>query len=284
MLATTLPAYLYQQYNSDPDLEAFFTAYNNTSQEYLNTINALNLPVYTSASITGVLLDWVGNSLYGIARPYITTGSSSISKGVYDTTIYDTIDYNTGIITSSQIPIASMFWSLGIVTVTVGATYNLSGISSGNIQGVTPAGYNGDFALTSIGPHSFTYALASNPGAVTTQGFITNAVELASDDIYKRVITWNFYRGDGYQFNINWLKRRVVRFLSGINGSDPYQTNIDGVNAYQISIIFPTPSSYNATIQILSGAMDTSLAATLQSFVSSQVLQLPFQYNWAVTY
>lgn len=284
MITTTLPSYLYQQYGSDPDLQAFFTAYNSTSQGYLDAVNSLKLPIYTSSAITGVLLDWVGNSLYGIPRPYITTGASSLSKGVYDTSIYDTIPYNEGIVTSTQIPIVSMTWSSGVVTVTVASIYNLTGLSSGNIQGVEPSGYNGNFVFTSTGPHSFTYALAANPGVVTTEGFITNVVELASDDIYKRVITWNFYKGDGYQFNINWLKRRTVRFLSGINGTDPYQTDIDGVNAYQVSILFPTPSSYNATIQILAGAMDTSLAATLQSFVSSQVVQLPFQYNWAVTY
>ena len=149
MITTTLPSYLYQQYGSDPDLQAFFTAYNSTSQGYLDAVNSLKLPIYTSSAITGVLLDWVGNSLYGIPRPYITTGTSSLSKGVYDTSIYDTIPYNEGIVTSTQIPIVSMTWSSGVVTVTVASIYNLTGLSSGNIQGVGPSGYNGNFVFTS---------------------------------------------------------------------------------------------------------------------------------------
>jgi len=47
MIETILPAYLYQQYNNDPDLAAFFTAYNDISQGYLDNINSLNLPIYT---------------------------------------------------------------------------------------------------------------------------------------------------------------------------------------------------------------------------------------------
>lgn len=41
-----------------------------------------------------------------------------------------------------------------------------------------------------------------------------------SDDLFKRVLTWNFYRGDGNRFTIPWLKRRVMRFLNGVDGTD----------------------------------------------------------------
>jgi len=50
MVTTLLPAYLYQEYSYDDTteyLQAFFTAYNELSQSYLDTINALNLPDYT---------------------------------------------------------------------------------------------------------------------------------------------------------------------------------------------------------------------------------------------
>lgn len=40
-----------------------------------------------------------------------------------------------------------------------------------------------------------------------------------SDDLYKRILTWRFYRGDGPQFTIPWLKKRVKRFLVGVNGT-----------------------------------------------------------------
>ncbi|UGC97735.1 protein of unknown function DUF2612 [Pantoea phage PdC23] len=41
-----------------------------------------------------------------------------------------------------------------------------------------------------------------------------------SDDIFKRIMTWNFYKGDGFHFTVPWLKRRVLRFLAGKNGLD----------------------------------------------------------------
>ena len=42
----------------------------------------------------------------------------------------------------------------------------------------------------------------------------------ASDDVFKRIMTWNFYKGDGFHFTIPWLKRRIMRFLNGVDGSD----------------------------------------------------------------
>ena len=73
MLTQVLPAYLYQQYTKDPyneDLQSFFTAYNNTSQVYLDNTNSLDLPIYTVQSYP--LLDWVGTSIYGMPRPSIS--------------------------------------------------------------------------------------------------------------------------------------------------------------------------------------------------------------------
>ncbi|HAF4711160.1 TPA: hypothetical protein G8O14_005187, partial [Salmonella enterica] len=47
------------QYNDDPDIVAFFDAYNKLAQEYLDYFNNLNLPCWTSPAITGELLDWI---------------------------------------------------------------------------------------------------------------------------------------------------------------------------------------------------------------------------------
>lgn len=54
-----------------------------------------------------------------------------------------------------------------------------------------------------------------------------------SDDIFKRVLTWKLYKGDGKQIDIRWLKRRVMRFLIGADGSDP---NV--ADTQQISVTF----------------------------------------------
>lgn len=39
---------------------------------------------------------------------------------------------------------------------------------------------------------------------------------VVSDDLFKRIMTWNFYKGDGFYFTIPWLKRRIMRFLTGV--------------------------------------------------------------------
>lgn len=39
-----------------------------------------------------------------------------------------------------------------------------------------------------------------------------------SDDLFKRILTWNLYKGDGLCFSIPWLKRRIMRFLTGEDG------------------------------------------------------------------
>lgn len=44
---------------------------------------------------------------------------------------------------------------------------------------------------------------------------------VTTDDIYKRVLTWHFYKGDGKQITIPWMKRRIFRFLYGQNGATP---------------------------------------------------------------
>ena len=146
-LPAVVPAYVYVQYNDDPYVTAFFTAYNELAQGYLNWFNQTPLAVWTSPSVSGSLLDWTGTNLYNTPRPVISSESSS---------------------------------------------------SSG--------------------------AMATDPMATQAMAsFILNTsgtAQSASDDLYKRVLTWVLYRGDGKQATIEWLRRRIARFLYGTNGSD----------------------------------------------------------------
>jgi hypothetical protein len=73
--------------------------------------------------------------------------------------------------------ITSMTYLSTVVTVTTTAPHGIpmSDVVDVTISGVTPAGYNGTFAATSTGASTFTYSLASNPGAVTVQGLYTLA-------------------------------------------------------------------------------------------------------------
>ena len=95
-----------------------------------------------------------------------------------------------------------------------------------------------------------------------------------SDDIFKRIITWSFYKGDGFQFSIPWLKRRIQRFLNGTNGTDQGTDN-----TYPVSVTFGAGDT--VTINI-SAASANPAAQILQEAVRRSAIPLPFQYTFTV--
>lgn len=232
MLTKTIPSYLYTQYQDEPtdvpapngiyaipqegiatvaitglghtgipvsSLQAFVNSYNAITQNYLDDINVLNLPIYTVQS--GAMLDWVALGLYGVNRPSLSTGTTFTPLGVYNT-----VDYNT-------------------------TAY------SEDIKG----------------------------------GEVTNYV--VTDDHFKRILTWNFYKGDGFQFNMMWLKRRVKRFIYGFNG-----VNFPIEDTYEISIISTAPNTFEIHIP------DLDIAPIFEACIIQGVLNVPFQYTFTVTY
>lgn len=200
-LTKTIPSYLYTQFNDDADLQSLVDAYNTLVQQYVDSFNQINLPVYTGDPISGSLLDWVGQGIYDIARPALPIGHDSVI-GPLNTWALNTIPFNTRKVVS-------------------GTTF-----------------------------------------------YVVN------DDIYKRVLTWHLYKGDGKQFSINWLKRRCLRFLIGENGTSPW---ID--QTYDIGVSF---SGTDVTITVNnSGNYDQ--AAILEAAIEAQVLELPFQFSFTVT-
>jgi hypothetical protein len=204
MITQILPSYLYQQYQkvtSTDDLEAFFTAYNNTAQTYLDNTNSLNLPVYTEQ--IAPLLDWTALGIYGILRPSLPVTSEFTKEGAYDTFEYDTLPYNQNV---------------------------------------------------SNEPSSF-YTI--------------------TDDFFKRIITWNFYRGDGYQYTTMWLKRRVARFLYGIDGTDIP----DIADLYNVSVTYSAPNSITITVPDLG-----DISAILSTGIQYGVLSVPYEYDYSVSY
>lgn len=231
MLTKLLPSYAYNQYRDDSDVLAFVAAFNTLAQQYIDFFNEINLPIYTGATITDALLDWVGTGLYNIVRPTLPNMATVLIRGAFNSTALNTTPFNTQLRTT----------------------------------------------LTSY--------------------------YVVSDDIYKRIITWNFYKGDGDTFSIRWLKRRVMRFLTGTEGVDP------GVNqTYQISVTFGTGNQVNIGIRstqtvFTNGAFNTTPfnsvrlngnrvsispypplpnATIFASAVAAGVLQLPFQYTYVV--
>ena len=229
-LTETIPAYLYQEYNEDQDVQALVDAYNIMVQSYLDWLNNINLPIYTNPQINGALLDWVlGGGLYGIPRPTLSSGRQKII-GPFNTYYFNSIAFNR---------------------------------------------------LQRIGPVS---------------------VAVTSDDVYRRIATWYLYRGDGFQLNVNWLKRRVLRFLYGANGSDysgtTYQISITfGVNN-QMTITIVTgirnikigyfnsygfnKIGYNKAITTFQSLNEPQFAPIFKEAVDSGALEMPFQYSTTV--
>jgi len=232
MLTQQIPSYPYQQYASDANISAFFTAYNQLSQSNLNTINAVQLPIYFDQSDN--LLDWCAAGIYGLYRSSLPVGGF-IDQGPLNTFEPNTEQPNEGVQVAN------------------------------------------------------------------------NASYVVSDLVFQRIIQWNTFKGDGYQFNIRWLKRRVQRFLNGtIFPDQTYQVSVTftGENSVLISLLPPSASApesgeYNSAIYDVAqynqnpvGSGSTShttytsltLAPYLQAGIQSGALQLPFQYTYTVQY
>lgn len=231
-LTKTIPSYLYEEYADDEALQAFVDAYNNLAQQYVTWFATISLPVYTNAAISGPLLDWIAQGIYGMIRPSLSSGKNR-DLGPLNTYQFNVLPYNK---------------------------------------------------RKNIGPTDIT---------------------VTSDDIFKRIMTWNFSKVDSNTFNIRWLKRRIMRFLIGVDGTSP---NID--QTYIVSVTFGSGiisirisygsrvitggslynrfgfngGGYNALrTTFISGPSPLPYESVLKQAIDSGVLQLPFQYTYSVT-
>lgn len=100
----------------------------------------------------------------------------------------------------------------------------------------------------------------------------TSSETYTNDDVYKRCLTWAFYKGDGRTFCMPWLKRRINRFLNGINGTD-----VPNDQTYGISVAPTGPRAYTITLAT------TPISTILKAAIEAAVLELPFQITWTVT-
>ena len=116
-----------------------------------------------------------------------------------------------------------------------------------------------------------------------TSEIVPTAYVAMTDDILKRVVTWHFYKGDGKIFSIPWLKRRIARFITGTSGTSP---DID--QTLNIGVAFNPNREVEITISHADAvppisSYDSNIVRIFKSAVESNVLELPFQYNWKVT-
>lgn len=105
------------------------------------------------------------------------------------------------------------------------------------------------------------------------KNYIPGSTEFLPDEYFKRIMTWNFYKGDGFQFSIPWFKRRIARFLHGPAGIDPI---ID--NTFDVSIV-----SSNGVFSIAITDSGDGVATFLKTAIEQGMVNLPFIYSYKVT-
>lgn len=216
MLADIIKAYAYRQYADDDNIQAFFTAMNDGTQNYLDWFNQVGLAYYPGLS--GDLLDWVGTGLYGMPRPEVENLGNP-GQGTLNTQVLNSSPLNTFIE-----PTASTGYTL-------------------------------------------------------------------SDDVYKRILTWSLFKGDGKNFNMRWMKRRVMRFLVGANGIDP----VPGTPGFIVGVENTQAISVVVVSELLTVTINRTLLATIAPQVTTQILNLlvlllpsgildlPARYTYTVT-
>lgn len=130
----------------------------------------------------------------------------------------------------------------------------------------------------------------------------TGGSQLVSDDVYKRMLTWILYRGDGVNSSLSWLRRRVARFLYGSNGANcdpsdylsvyikytPVTTHslLVGSTNSGMTNSSPTNALYSSTISqggnTTIAVPPTGMGPTFQKLFQEGVLPVPFQSNISV--
>lgn len=128
-------------------------------------------------------------------------------------------------------------------------------------------------------------------------------IYLADDDVYKRCLTWHFYKGDGKQVSAQWLKRRVGRFLFGRDGWDAPaaldQISVIASDANQITITIVAgfrrwtagarfnrmrfnrsrAAQFNSTLTSLDTLSVPAMAPTFVDAARIGVLETPWQFD-----
>jgi hypothetical protein len=112
---------------------------------------------------------------------------------------------------------------------------------------------------------------------------IVNESFVTTDDIYRRIATWNLYTGDGSTFTVSWLKRRIKRFLTGANGTDATSTigaNTYVEDTYEVSVTFQPNQQCTITVDTTDG--DAVMWDTLKAAINSGACQMPFMYTFVL--
>ncbi len=93
---------------------------------------------------------------------------------------------------------------------------------------------------------------------------VSGTLQVVTDDLYKRILTWFLYRNDGMVPSLLWLRRRIARFLYGLNGADTTVDNVQLISLVSQPLLPPASPSLSS----LSGG---TLAATTYYVVINYV-------------
>ncbi|MFZ4708231.1 MAG: hypothetical protein ACOYMH_00125 [Zwartia sp.] len=109
------------------------------------------------------------NHGYTTGQAVIITGATGMTEVNNNTYIAIVNDEKTF---SLNVPIFTITWSGGTVTVTTSSNHGLPvGTTAGHIYGCSPTAFNGAYTFTRTGATTFTYPLVSDPGTATTKGY-----------------------------------------------------------------------------------------------------------------
>jgi len=185
---------------------------------------------------------------------FVSQGATTLTAG--GTALLTQMSDLTSIL-AGAISTTSLVWNTGVVTVTLAGPHGIPITDTilGIITGVTPAGYNGTFNITSTGANTFTFPLTSSPGIATVQGVYTNE---AVQDLVAMATTY-FAQG-----NTNAVY--VLELGLGTTGQ--------GVTALAAYIAAPTIQFYSYLLSTEMSA-DTTMPALVTAH-SSPISQVYF--------
>jgi hypothetical protein len=154
--------------------------------DYLNAANGVTYSAQSAQNgaydiaLFSYGINDIRQGLLGVDQPSATNQLTAM----IDAAIYSLLNGTTAGQTyvsplATPYAISSITWSGGVATVTTvgahgfGANWASYSVA---IAGCTPSGYNGTYTITVTGANTFTFALVSNPGALTVAGAATFAI------------------------------------------------------------------------------------------------------------
>lgn len=196
----------------------------------------------------------------------ISVGGTTLNAGEYQLL---TSKNDLAAIATPAFDISSIAWAANVVTVTLSDPH---GWTTGDqipvvVSGVTPSGYNGSFTATAASATTFTYPLATNPGAETVLGVVktVSSIELTQMN--------SAFWAQGTNRAVYVLELGGVTAVNAIGAlADFIDEDIALGNTYQTFFSYLVPREWDseATFKTLTG-LYTSPGSLVYFFVTTTI-------------